>query len=84
MFILAREDVEMLKTKQSSKPSILLRYRKRMFRRVSHFVDIQAAIADCREKLDGGDFCLVLKDGFSGQEVWKALGKEEMQALRSR
>ena len=84
MFILSRNDVEMLRAKQATNPAVLLRYRRRIFRRVSHFADIQAAIADCREKLDSGDFCLILKDGLNGQEVWKALGAEEMQALRSR
>ena len=82
MIILARQDVELLKAKQATNPAVLLRYRRKIYRRVSYFGDIHAAIADCREKLDNGEFCLVLQDGLNGQEVWKSLGKEEIQALR--
>ena len=83
MFIVSKSDVEVLKSKQASNPSIVLRYRRKLFRRVNYFADIQQAISDCREKLDSGKFCLILQDGFSGQEVWQAMGKEELRALKS-
>ena len=84
MLILARQDVELLKAKQATNPAVLLRYRRKIYRRISHFGDIDAAIADCREKLDSGEFCLVLQDGLSGQEVWQSLNSEELQTLRGR
>ncbi|WP_017327173.1 hypothetical protein [Synechococcus sp. PCC 7336] len=83
MLILSRQDVELLKMKQPQSQLVLFRYRRRVFRRTSQFGDIQAAIAACREGLDSGRFCVVLQDGFKGQEVWQALGQDELKALKA-
>ena len=83
MFILAKKDVELLQVKKAQTQTLVMRYRRRIFRRISHFGDITAAIAACREELDSGRFSIVLRDGKEGKEVWRAMAQEELQALKA-
>ena len=83
MFILSKQDVELLQMKKAQTQTVVMRYRQRIFRRINHFGDVTAAVAACQKGLDSGQFCVVLRDGLKGQEVWRALAQEELQALRA-
>jgi hypothetical protein len=73
MVILSSQDVEFLKVKNAATqtPQVVVRYREHIYSHLGVFNDLDAAVAESRQILDSGGFCLIVSDAQQKQHLWK-------------